>query len=223
VPSSHIGSTAPGAWAEDRGQRRAAPGPERAGLEPSSHVASLPSAHESGPPRLATAADPSSQLAADAPLGLAGEVPAAAGVLAAPWRRWSRLAACRRRSLGRCDEHARAPCRAWVAHGALAPAAIAGNASSESARSVRRWGRPVFKCGIPGEGGGRSGRRWRGATSGRRCWLGTRVGVSHLDEGARSANRFNVRFREQMRTAVPSGAASRLPVPSRNGGARPCP
>jgi hypothetical protein len=161
VPSSHVASRGPGAGAEERGQRRAAPEPERAGLEPSSHAGSLPSAHESVPPRLATAAEPSSQLASDAPLALAGAVPAAAGVLAAPWRRWSRLATCRRRTPGRCDEHAPAPCRAWVAHGALAPAAIAGNASSESAsaRSVRRWGKPVFS-GIPGEGGGCSGRRW---------------------------------------------------------------
>jgi hypothetical protein len=224
VPSSHIVSTAPGACGEEGGQRGAPPGPERAGLEPSSHAGSLPSAHESVPPAPATtAAEPSSQLAGDAPLALAGAVPAAAWVLAAPRRRWSRLAACRRRPLGRCAEHPRTACLAWVAHGTLRPAAIAGSASSESsesasARSVRRWGRPVFKWGP--RGASRTQRTtWGGRSPDRRCWLGTGVGVLRLDEDATSASRFNVRFREQMRTAVPSGAGSRLPVPSRNGGA----
>jgi hypothetical protein len=160
---SHVASPAPGPCAEEIGQRGAAPGPERAGLEPSSHAGSLPSAHESVPVELATAAEPSSQLAGDAPAALAVPVPGAARVLAAPWRRWPRLAACRRRALGRCAEHGRATCLAWVAHGALRPAAIVGSASSASsesasARSVRRWGRPVVKW-VPGEVGGRSGRR----------------------------------------------------------------
>jgi hypothetical protein len=103
------------------------------------------------------------------------------------------------------------------------PEARAARAAKARAQGACGGGGGRCSSGIPGERGGCSGRLSGGAISDRRCWLGTRVGILRLDGDATSASRFHVRFRGQMRTAVPSGAGFRLPVPSRNGGARPCP